>query len=64
MLLKVVFNMLDNDKLNNIIVFVKLFGVSLKDTKINLCHINTVLVKKFYVIKRDRTNLFNYLHKG
>jgi hypothetical protein len=47
MLLKVVFNMLDNDKLNNIIVFVKLFGVSLKDTKINLCHINTVLVKKF-----------------
>jgi len=47
MLLKVVFNMLDNDKLENIIFFVKLFGVSLNDTKINLCHINTVLVNKF-----------------
>jgi hypothetical protein len=47
-----VFSMLDNNGLDNIIFFVKLFGVFFNSTKII-----------FYLIKKDRTSLSNSLHK-
>jgi hypothetical protein len=49
---KLVFSMLDNNGLDNIIFFVKLFGVFFNSTKII-----------FYLIKKDRTSLSNSLHK-